>query len=151
MAYPTALVGYTGFVGGNLAAHAASAWRERPYAAIDAVDDVSARPDFAVLVYPWNLVKGEDKERNLPLELRPEFPVDATSPQTFIVQTMDDPFHVENAFAYADALKRAGVGCELHVYPKGRHGYALRSPGSPHGDWPILAARWLRGVRPDVR
>ena len=139
-------VGVIGFsAGGNLAARAASAWRERPYAAIDTVDDASARPDFALLVYPWNLVKGEDREKNLPLELRPEFPVDATSPQTFVVQTMDDPFHVENAFAYADALKRAGVGCELHVYPKGGHGYALRSPGSPHGDWPTLAARWLRG------
>ena len=148
----TNCVGVIGFsAGGNLAARAASAWRERPYTAIDNVDDLSARPDFALLVYPWDLVKGEDKEKNLPLELRPEFPVDATSPQTFIVQTMDDLFHVENALAYAEALKRAGVACELHVYPKGGHGYALRLPGSPHGDWPTLAARWLRSLRPNVR
>src|SRR6185503_6368308 len=41
--------------GGQVAARLLSADGQRSYDRLDAVDDISHRPDFAVLVYPWNM------------------------------------------------------------------------------------------------
>ena len=140
-------LGVIGFsAGGNLAARVSCDFRKRAYAPMDAADRLPCRPDFTVLVYPWALVKGEDSEPVLPLDLRPEFPVAPGVPPAFVVQAEDDPFHVENAKAYAAALKRAGIPCELHLYEKGSHGFGLRNPKSPVGEWPNLAVTWLKRI-----
>jgi dipeptidyl aminopeptidase/acylaminoacyl peptidase len=57
---------------------------------------------------------------------------------------VDDPIHVENVLTYAGALKEAKVPFELHVYPKGGHGYGLRPDGTPVTSWPARAEDWLR-------
>lgn len=138
-------LGVIGFsAGGNLAARLSCNFDARAYPEVDAADRQSCRPDFALLVYPWALVEGADEERNLPLKLRSQFAVTRSVPPTFLVQAVDDPFHVENALAYAAELKRADVGCELHVYPTGSHGFGLRAKKSPVSQWPGLAESWLR-------
>src|SRR5262249_39436808 len=51
-------LGVMGFsAGGNLAAKASTLFDTRSYSRIDAMDDQSCRPDFAVLVYPAYLDK----------------------------------------------------------------------------------------------
>ena len=53
---------------------------------------------------------------------------------------------VENSLALAEALHKAGVPVELHVFPKGRHGVGL-APGDPIlSQWPGLCAAWLRAM-----
>ena len=47
------------------------------------------------------------------------------------------------AFAYGLALKNAKVSVELHIYPRGGHGYGLRPSPNDVSHWPQRAADWL--------
>ena len=75
--------------------------------------------------------------------LAPEIKVNAQTPPAFIAMTQDDPVHVEGALLYGVALKRAGVPFELHIYPKGGHGYGLRPSENLVSQWPQRAEGWL--------
>lgn len=137
-------LGIMGFsAGANLTCRVSTHHRYRAYAAVDAADAFSCRPDFALPIYPWMLVVGENKEKTLPLTLRGDFPVDETTPPAFIVQTEDDFAHVENALGYYAALKYAGVPAEMHIFPKGGHGYGMRPHGTDVDGWQNLAFTWL--------
>jgi acetyl esterase/lipase len=66
------------------------------------------------------------------------------TPPAFIFHTADDqPVPVENAFAYAMALRKQGVPFELHVYEQGRHGVGLAQDDPVLGTWPARCADWL--------
>jgi len=137
-------IGVIGFsAGAHLTAKASTNWRRRAYDPVDAADEVSCRPDFALPIYPWELVVGDNKEKTLPLMLRGEFPVDAETPSTYICQAEDDYAHVENALAYYAALKYAGVRAEMHLYPDGGHGFGLQQQGAATDGWHKTAERWL--------
>ena len=69
----------------------------------------------------------------------------SNTPPTFLVIAQDDPVRVENVLFYSAALKQTGVPFELHVYPKGGHGYGLRRTDNPLTAWPDRTAEWLRG------
>lgn len=134
-------IGILGFsAGAHLSATLGANHTERNYAAIDAADAVSCRPDFTLLIYPGGLV---DRERSD--ALRPEVaPSKDTTPPTFIVMTQDDPVRVENAVHYYLALKQAEVPVEMHLYPAGGHGYGLRRTAEDVTSWPERAADWLK-------
>jgi len=139
-------VGVMGFsAGGNLAARVSTNWRHRAYSPVDEVDALPCRPDFTVLVYPAYLVPGArgGSGSTLPITLCGECPVDAQTPPAFLLQTQDDPAHVENVIAYGVALKYAGVDAELHVFARGGHGFGLRKRGAEVDGWESLAAKWL--------
>jgi acetyl esterase/lipase len=132
-------IGILGFsAGGHLAAAAATNFRERAYPAIDEVDQVSCRPDFAVLVYPAYLV-AKDKD-----ELAPDIRVSAETPPTFFAHAADDPIKPDNSVQMFLALRRAKVPAELHVYASGGHGFGLRPSAHPCSAWPQRCADWLR-------
>jgi len=40
-------------------------------------------------------------------------------------------------------LKDAGVGCELHTYASGGHGWGMRNTGHPCNTWPTRCGEWL--------
>jgi len=69
-----------------------------------------------------------------------------TSPSFLYSTTADQTVNSMNATAYYDALKRAGVPAELHIYAQGGHGYGLRRTALPVTAWPVAAAAWLRGL-----
>ena len=52
----------------------------------------------------------------------------------------------ENSIYYYLALKNAKVPAELHIYPKGGHGYGLRPSENNICSWPDRAADWLRSI-----
>jgi acetyl esterase/lipase len=134
-----ARIGVLGFsAGGHLAAAASNNYTERTYPHVDAADDTTCRPDFAVLVYPAYLTVKDQGDK-----ISPELPITGKTPPTFIVMAEDDPVRVENALFYALALKNAKVPCELHVYPTGGHGYGLRPNGKAVTTWPQRAADWM--------
>jgi dipeptidyl aminopeptidase/acylaminoacyl peptidase len=58
--------------------------------------------------------------------------------------TEDDPEHVETAVFYYLALKKADVPAELHIYPRGGHGYGLRRSEFAVTTWPDRVADWLK-------
>jgi acetyl esterase/lipase len=97
------------------------------------------RPDFAMLIYPAYLTTETDRT-----VLAPEFVVSGQTPPTFIVQTEDDPVHVENSFVYYAALKKNKVPAEMHLFATGGHGYGMRKTAEPVTSWPQLAEGWLR-------
>lgn len=140
-------IGVLGFsAGGHLAVAISTHDQKRLYDPADGADQLSCRPDFALVIYPGYLAIAEKH-----FEFNPDIPVTAQTPPTFLVQAEDDPVHVENAVEYFMALKRAGVPAELHVYAKGGHGYGLRRTNLPITTWPDAAERWLQtiGVLPE--
>lgn len=132
-------IGVLGFsAGGHLAASAATNWDRRAYEAIDSVDQVSCRPDFAILVYPAYLAAKEGDG------LTPEIRVTKETPPTFFAHAGDDPVTVESSVRMYLALKKANVPADLHVYATGGHGYGLRKTDEPVTTWPERCAEWLK-------
>jgi acetyl esterase/lipase len=136
-------IGVLGFsAGAHLAAALSTHFDKRLYDPIDAADQVSCRPDFAVIVYPGYLAIAEQNfAANADIH-----PTEQTPP-SFIVQAEDDPVHVENSTVYFLALKNAKVPAELHLYAQGGHGYGLRRTELPVTAWPQLVETWLRTIQ----
>jgi acetyl esterase/lipase len=135
-------VGVLGFsAGAHLAAAVSTHYEQRLYPRVDAADDLSCRPDFAVVVYPGYLAVEEKG-----FAFTADVPVTKETPPTFLVQAEDDPVHVENAVQYFMALKNAGVPTEMHIYAKGGHGYGLRRTDLPVTTWPELVDVWLKTI-----
>ncbi len=130
-------IGVLGFsAGGSLAARAETEYRDRTYDPVDKADSLSCKPDFGVLIYPAYLDKGPGRT------LTPELEVDSNTPPTFLFATADDQYS-NSALVMAGALRDAHVPVELHLMPRGGHGYGLRK-GNPAADiWPKLAAAWM--------
>lgn len=132
-------VGVLGFsAGGHLAAVLSNHSAEQVYPASDAADQLSAHPDFAIMIYPGGIVHPPDLA-----QIGSEVTPTSAAPPTFLVQAEDDPVHIENTTVYYQALKTAGVPAEMHVYAKGGHGYGLRPTALPVTKWPELAKEWL--------
>ncbi|MEA5125981.1 alpha/beta hydrolase [Xanthomonas floridensis] len=152
-------VGVMGFsAGGHVAASLATRYAAQVYPAQDAADTLSARPDFALLIYPVidmdsaNAHPGS-RERllgNTPSAAQvsaysPQLHVDARTPPTFLLHAQDDTVvPVRNSLLMHDALLRAGVPSELHVFPQGGHGFGTdRIAGLTLAAWPQLAQAWI--------
>jgi len=136
-------VGVLGFsAGGHLAAALSTHFDKRLYDRVDAADDLSCRPDFAIVIYPGYLALQEQN-----MATNPEIQPAAETPPTIIVQAEDDPVHVENATNYFLQLKNAKVPAELHIYADGGHGYGLRRTALPVTAWPLLVEKWLHTIK----
>ena len=70
-------------------------------------------------------------------------------PPVFVWHTMEDEtVPVENTLLLLNALHKAGVPCEAHLFEKGRHGTSISTPevdaDSAHRNrWVKLAVEWL--------
>ncbi|HKM84137.1 MAG TPA: GDSL-type esterase/lipase family protein [Candidatus Acidoferrum sp.] len=136
-------IGVLGFsAGAHLAAALSTHFEQRLYDPVDAADQVSCRPDFAVIVYPGYLALEEQN-----FAPNADIHVSDKTPPSFIVQAEDDPVHVENATVYFQALKNAKVPAELHIYAAGGHGYGLRRTALPVTGWPKLVETWLGTIQ----
>jgi acetyl esterase/lipase len=134
-------IGVLGFsAGGHLVAAISTHFQKRLYPAVDAADEESCRPDFAVALYPGHMLENTSKE----FEPNPYVPVTSKTPPTFLLQAEDDPVDpVQNSLVYYAALKKAGVPAELHLYAHGGHGFGLRRTKFPITAWPQLVETWL--------
>lgn len=155
-------VGILGFsAGGHVASTAATHFDAGKPNAADPIERVSSRPDLLVLIYPvitmgplthagskQNLL-GPDPKPELVALLSNEGQVTKETPPTFLVHTFDDTaVPVENSMMFAEALRRAGVPFELHIYERGPHGFGLgvvKGSADPVlSTWPERCAGWLR-------
>lgn len=134
-------IGVLGFsAGGFLVAEISTNFDRHLYAPVDAADKESARPDFAMAIYPGHLATDDDK-------LNPDVPVSANIPPTFLVQAEDDYVDgVNQSLVYYTALAKAHVPAELHLYAHGGHAFGLRPTRFPITGWPVLAETWLRTI-----
>ncbi len=135
-------IGVLGFsAGAHLTAAISTHYDKRLYEPIDAADQLSCRPDFALVIYPGYLALAEKD-----FAPNPDINPTAETPPTFIVQAEDDTVHVENAIVYFMQLKKAKVPAELHIYAEGGHGYGLRPTKLPVTTWPQTAQTWLHTI-----
>ena len=155
-------IGVMGFsAGGHLVAATSNNFERRVYAPIDAADNESCRPDFAVALYPGHLAlassewdraygnPGSFKTNREPAHFgfSPDIHVSARTPPTFLLQAEDDHVDsVDDALSYYIALKNAGVPVEIHLYTHGGHGFGLRRTKLPITAWPALVETWLKTI-----
>ena len=109
------------------------------YPKIDEIDSLSAKPAFAVLIYPAFLDEGPNDS------LTTELKLDKETPPMFIFATSDDPF-ANSALVMASSLRNNKTPVELHLYPDGGHGYGLRNGNVAAEKWPLLVEEWLASL-----
>lgn len=151
-------IGIMGFSAGGHAAAMASTLFDRDEAlAGDALDRVSARPDFSILIYPvisgvpgvahegsFRNLLGETATGELRSWLSLESRVGPDTPPTFLMHSADDAsVPVGNALRYASRLEEAGIPFSLHVYPHARHGMGMREGFGSASTWPEALTDWL--------
>jgi acetyl esterase/lipase len=149
-----AKIGVIGFsAGGHLAATVSTHYNDKVY---DSKDNISARPDFSILVYPVismeeaithkgskeNLL-GKNASAEMIAKYSNEKQVTAETPKTFLVHATDDKaVPVENSINYYLALKQHQVPVEMHIYENGGHGFGLGVQGT-NKSWPKACEKWL--------
>lgn len=154
-------IGVWGFsAGGHLAATAATLFDDGKPDAPDPVDQISSRPNYAIMTYPVislvapyvhqgsmkNLLGAEGaKDPALRELLSPEKQVTPRTPPCFLMHSWEDGVPAENSIDFYLALRKAKIPAELHVYEKGPHGYGLGLKDPVLKSWPERLADWLRG------
>ena len=152
-----AIMGFS--AGGHLAASLTTRFAARVYDAVDAADDLSARPDLSALIYPVismdPAVMHAGSRRQLlgasptPDQIRlssPDQQVEAGLPPVFLLHAADDKsVPVENSLRMFSALKARAVPTEMHIFEEGGHGFGLRFvAGKPVAAWPGLFETFAR-------
>lgn len=142
-------IGVMGFsAGGHLASTAATHF-EKSY--ISNVENTSLRPDFQILVYPVinmkdglthpgskeNLIGKNASTEDVEL-FSNDTQVRSNTPPAYLTHAADDKLvDVDNSINYFESLRKNKVEVELHIYPKGDHGFIFRHQGwmDPLFDW----------------
>jgi acetyl esterase/lipase len=160
-----AIIGFS--AGGHLAALASVQPVPGDPGAADPVERVSSRPNFLVLGYPWigaissdtshlsycKEFKVMDQCEALRAAYSPDLFVNKDTPPTFWYHTADDGLvPVEQGLRFYEALLKAGVPAEGHIFAHGQHGTGLGMGDPALDQWPALLETWLRkqGLIPAV-
>lgn len=154
-------IGIMGFsAGGHLAGFTALQPTRSLYAGVDAYEKVSARPDFAVLLFPVvSLRKPFDTTRTR-REIIGDKPsakaeagwsldthVSKGAPPTIIFAAADDPITPPgHGILLFEKLIAAGASAELHMFRDGGHGWGLGKSGQVISQWPALFAQWAESL-----
>ncbi|MCB9316443.1 MAG: alpha/beta hydrolase [Lewinellaceae bacterium] len=151
-------IGIMGFsAGGHLAATAAN-WYQTPADPTNRDTTTSLRPDFVILIYPVinlgpyahmgsriNLL-GENPTPEKVQEFSIETRVTPDSPPAFLVHAGDDKaVPVANSLVYYTACLENNVPVEMHLYPKGGHGFGMYNK-TTEDDWMGRLRNWLKGL-----
>jgi len=147
-------IGIIGFsAGGHLASTAATHFAK---ALIDNNNGTSLRPDFQILVYPVISMNDKlthpDSRKNL-LGTNPsnetidlfsnELQVNETTPPAYITHAVDDKVvDVDNSIGYFEQLRKHNVSVEMHIYPKGGHGFIFG-----HKGWMDPLFQWMKDTK----
>ena len=149
--------------GGHLAASAGILWNApivREALGITEETKGVNRPDGMILCYPvitalehrhkasFRRILGtgsdepsEEARRAWSLELH----VDSTTPPAFLWHTVNDEgVSVQNSLLLGEAMSRAGVSYEMHLFPKGKHGLGLATDRPEIAVWADLSAVWAK-------
>ena len=149
-------IGIMGFsAGGHLAATATTHFTMKADPSVS--DTFSVRPDFAILIYPVvsfveeithkgsrNNLIGEKPTPEKTQLYSNELQVTAQTPPTFLVHAGDDgAVPVENSLRFYQACIKNKVLVEMHLYPKGGHGFGLNNK-TTDDKWFERLGNWLK-------
>jgi len=155
---PTRLGVIGSSAGGHLAASAGTLFDHADGKTGAALDAVSGRPDFLILMYPViSMVDGVAHEgsRKALLGTNPtpemlalaslEHQVTAATPPTLLIHTQEDQsVPIENSIRFFQALTRARVPAEFYAFEHGLHGMGMKAEFGTASDWPKRAEEWFR-------
>ncbi|HEX2920528.1 MAG TPA: alpha/beta hydrolase [Bacteroidales bacterium] len=151
-----ARIGLMGFsAGGHLASIVATRFEET---FIENREGTSLRPDFLILVYPVtsmqdnlthmdsrNALLGKNPPKDLVDKYSSELQVTEKTPPTYITQTGDDRLvDVDNSIVFYESLRHKNVPAEMHLYPRGGHGFLLAKPVD---EWVPQLLLWMRNSK----
>lgn len=147
-----AKIGIMGFsAGGHLASTAGTHYSE---ALIPNTQNTSLRPDFMLLVYPVismtdslghkgsreNLLGKNADAKKIQLFSNDQ-QVNVQTPPAFLIHAGDDKVvDVDNSISFYEALRHNKVPAEMHIYPKGDHGFVLNLPID---QWMSICLQWM--------
>ena len=151
----SAKIGIMGFSAGGHLVSTAGTHFDKSYIPND--EKISLRPSFMILVYPVISMKdelthigsrsnllGKSPEAGKILFFSNELHVHPNTPQTWITHTGDDKVvTVENSIRFYQELNRNGVAAEMHLYPKGNHGFVLNMPTL---EWMEPLFKWIKKI-----
>jgi acetyl esterase/lipase len=152
-----AVIGFS--AGGHLAALSGTQFVAGNPDADDPIERVSSRPDFLVLGYPWigaissdtshlsycKLFNVMDRCEALRAAYSPDLFVTKDTPPTFWYHTFNDQtVPLEQGLRFYEALLKAGVPAEAHIFANGPHGTGLGKGDAALDQWPSLLETWLR-------
>ncbi|MFP5238027.1 MAG: alpha/beta hydrolase [Acidobacteriota bacterium] len=153
-------IGVIGFsAGGHLAALAAVQPVPGNPNDDDPAERVSSRINYLVLGYPWigaistdtshlsycKLFNVMDRCEALRTAYSPDLFVTKDAPPTFWYHTADDQtVPIEQGLRFYEALLKAGVPVEAHIFEHGPHGTGLGKGNPSLEQWPRLLETWLR-------
>lgn len=155
------MIGIMGFsAGGHLASTLLTHFDVGDKTSTDPIEQESSRPDFGILIYPVismskpimhtgsrNNLIGEHPDSALAKYHSNELQVTSQTPPTFIVHATDDKtIPVENSLLFYQALRDNNVSAEMHIFPKGGHGFGLGIDRGEVENWPDLCIQWLKGL-----
>ncbi|MCK5822045.1 MAG: alpha/beta hydrolase [Bacteroidales bacterium] len=146
-------IGIMGFSAGGHLASTAGTHFKKSY--IPNNEKTSLRPDFMILVYPVISMKEGLTHIGSRVNLLGEFPgsenillfsnelnVDKNTPPTWLTHTGDDSIvSVENSICFYQALVMNKIKAEMHLYPKGNHGFVLNLPTI---EWMEPLFKWMK-------
>ena len=145
--------------GGHLAALSGTQFVPGNPEADDPIERASSRPDYLVLGYPWigaissdtshlsycKIFNVMDQCEALRTAYSPDLFVTKDTPPTFWYHTFNDrTVPVEQGLRFYEALVKAGVPAEAHIFSNGSHGTGLGKGDAALGQWPALLENWLR-------
>jgi acetyl esterase/lipase len=153
---------FGGSAGGHLAAMVATLYDnkllpEAPYVP-DATDSLSAKPAFALLLYPVidltdDAVTHRGSRQNLTQNnpalyeaLSPQKHVTRDTPPAFIVHGSNDRLvPVQNSLLFYEACLKAGVSVEMHLEENAQHGFGMGTnlKDETVKEWPKQALRFM--------
>ena len=151
------IIGFS--AGGHLAALASTQFVAGNPEAEDPIARVSSRPDYLVLGYPWigavssdtshlsycKMFNVMDRCETLRVAYSADLFVSKETPPTFIYHTFNDgTVPVEQSLRFYEALVKAGVPAEMHIFANGPHGTGLGKGNVALDQWPSLLETWLR-------
>jgi len=152
-------LGMWGFsAGGHLTATAGTQFDAGHSDAADPIDRESSRPQFLILAYPVitlmdpaahtgsrKYLLGDSPDPTLVTSMSAETRVTADTPPTFLFTTTDDKtVPVMNSVMFYQALVKAGVPAEMHIFQHGAHGAGLAAANPDLSVWSSLLIKWMR-------
>lgn len=146
-------IGIIGFSAGGHLASTAGTHFNKSY--IPNVENISLKPNFMMLVYPVISMKdeithlgsrqnllGKNPSKEQVMLFSNELHVSTNTPPTWITHAGDDNVvTVENSIRFYQNLIRNKVPAEMHLYPKGNHGFVLSLPTD---EWMQPLFDWMR-------
>ncbi|MEP7258329.1 MAG: prolyl oligopeptidase family serine peptidase, partial [Flavitalea sp.] len=116
---------------------------------------LNLRPDFMILIYPVismtdslthsgsrnNLLGADPSPEKISFFSNEKY-VSERTPPTWITHAGDDKVvDVDNSIVFYEALRHYGVPAEMHLFPKGDHGFVLKLNTE---DWMKPLFLWMK-------